>query len=306
MSLPSELTGRNGDGAPRRLPQLSTTRPSPRSCGTTVRRTKGASRSRLTGPWAVWRRAGKVHLVRPVGFSSTLWYRYWPLIARGWPRVKLTCRPFSRSSLQKRSVLVADEFEIRDLQWLSEIVEQIEAFPDEDVSELARIIHRARMAGAPRNDSELRLALERTIQQARAELITGHDTARREEARASVDARNERKRREKVREALVERMTTDLRSKARRRLFRRSVGALVVAGVLGFGMRWLALWAGPELLKSRADLVAVGLGTVGVLGPFGGALAKWIWPRYREERDRAPEDAERQARKLEGREPDAE
>ena len=139
---------------------------------------------------------------------------------------------------------VADEFELRDLLWLSEIVEQVEAFPDEDLSELARIIHRARIAGASHDDSELRLALERTIQQARGELITGHDTARREEARASADARNERKGREKVRTALVGRITMELRRKARRRLFRRSGGALVVAGVLWFALRWLALWAG--------------------------------------------------------------
>ena len=200
---------------------------------------------------------------------------------------------------------VADEFEIRDLLWLSEIVEHVEAFPDEDVSEFARIIHRARIAGAARDDSKLRLTLERTIQQARVELIADHDTARREEARASEDARNERNRREKVREALVEQTTTELRRKARWCLFLRCAGALVVASVLGLALRWLVLWAGPDLLRDRADLVSVGLGIAGLLGSFVGAVTKWIRPRYREEWDRAPEDAERHARKLEGREADA-
>ena len=195
---------------------------------------------------------------------------------------------------------IADEFEIRDLLWLSEIIEQVEAFPEEDVSELARIIHRARIAGAPRDDSELRLALERPLQQARVALIMGHDTARLDEARASEDARNERKRREKVREALVGRLTTDLRRKARRRLFRRSVVALGVGGVLGFCLGWLVLWAGPDLLHDRADLVAVGLGIAGVVGSFAGAATKWIWPGYQDEWGRAPEDAEREAKKLEG------
>ena len=104
LSLQSKRTGLKGDGAPSRRPPRGTTQRSPRSCGTTVRRKQGVSHSRLTGPWAAWRRAGRVHSVRPVGFSSTPWYRCWPLIARGCPRVKLTCRLFSRSSLQTRSV----------------------------------------------------------------------------------------------------------------------------------------------------------------------------------------------------------
>ena len=104
LSLQSKRTGLNGDGAQSRQPPLGTTRRSPRSSGATVRRKQGVSHSRLTGPWAAWRRAGRVHSVRPVGFSSTPWYRCWPLIARGCPRVKLTCRLFSRSSLQTRSV----------------------------------------------------------------------------------------------------------------------------------------------------------------------------------------------------------
>ena len=201
---------------------------------------------------------------------------------------------------------VADEFEIRDLLWLSEIVEQVEAFPEEEVSELARIIHRARIAGASRDDSELRLALERTIQQARVALITDHDTARREEARASEHARSERKRWETVREALVEQTTADLRREARRRLFRRCAGASAVAGFLGLVLLWLVLWAGPDLLRDRANLVAVGLGIAGLVVSFVGGAIKWIRTRYREEWNRAPEDAERRARELEGHEADAE
>ena len=201
---------------------------------------------------------------------------------------------------------VADEFTIHDLIWLSEIVEHVEAFPDEDVSELARIIHRARIGGASRDDSELRLALERRIQKARVALITDRDAAHRKEARASGHARSERKRRETVREALVKQTTADLRRRARWRLFRRCAGTLAVAGVLGFGLRWCVLWAGPDLLHDRADLVAVGLGVVGLIGSFVGAVIKWINPRYREEWSRAPKEAERRARELEGHEADTE
>ena len=83
---------------------------------------------------------------------------------------------------------VANEFQVLDLQWLSEIVEQVEAFPDEVVNELANLIHRKRIAGAGRTDPELRLALERKIQEAREALMNDRDDARRDAAIASERA----------------------------------------------------------------------------------------------------------------------
>ena len=194
---------------------------------------------------------------------------------------------------------VANEFRIRDLLWLSEIVEKVEAFPDEVVNDLARIVHRKRLAGAPRDDPELRLTLERTIQQARDELIMDRDNARQDVARATEHANEAGTRRKRLRHALVEGFEKDLIRRARRALLFRSGVALLVATPVVLGARTLVLWALPDL-DSRADLLAVGLGIAGILASLSVAAGKWIWPRYREARDAASDEAERQARSVEG------
>ena len=194
---------------------------------------------------------------------------------------------------------VASEFQIRDLLWLSEIVEQVEAFPDEVVNELARIVHRKRIAGASRDDPELRLALERTTQEARESLIKGHDTALQDAATATERAEGTRARRNRLRHALVERMKKELIRKARRALFIRSGVALVGATAVGVGAYTLVSWASPDF-NSRVDLLSVGVGIVALLAPLLAAAVKWIWPRYRDARDAASDQAEHRARSVEG------
>ena len=194
---------------------------------------------------------------------------------------------------------VASEFQLQDLLWASEIVEQVGAFPDEVVNELARIIHRKRIAGAPRDDPELRLALERAIQNARDALIKGRDTALQDAESLTEHAKDTWAKQERLRKALVKSTTKVLVRRARWGLFRRSLGALAAAAAVGLGVYTLVLWALPDL-DSRAELLSVGLGIVGVLVPFSVAVLKWVWPRYRKERDAAPGEAERQARSVEG------
>ena len=189
---------------------------------------------------------------------------------------------------------VASEFQIRDLQWLSEIVEQVEAFPDEVVNELARVIHRRRIAGAPRDDPDLRLALERTIQEARGGLIKGRDTALQDAARATERAKDAGARRKRLRHALAEGFEKDLIRSARRTLFVRFGVALLGAAAVGLGVRTLVLWALQDF-DSRVDLLGVGVGIAGLLAPLSVAVFKWIWPKYREARDAASDEAERQA-----------
>ena len=194
---------------------------------------------------------------------------------------------------------VASEFQLQDLLWASEIVEQVEAFPDEVVNELARIIHRKRIAGAPRDDPELRLALERSIQQARDALIKGRDTALQDADSATEHAKDTWARQERLRNALVKKTTRVLVRRARRGLFRRSAMALAGAVATGFVVHKLVVWALPDV-DSRADLLSVGLGIVSVLVPLWVAGLRWIWPRYRKERDAAPDEAERRTRNVEG------
>ena len=194
---------------------------------------------------------------------------------------------------------VASEFQIRDLQWLSEIVEQVEAFPDEVVNELATLIHRKRIAGAPRDDPELRLALERNIQEGRAALIKGHDTAVQDVAKATEQAEDARARRKRLRHALVERTKKDLMRRARRALFVRSGVAVLGAAVVGLVTRVVVLWVWPDL-DSRVDQLSVGVGIAGLLVPLWVAALKWIWPTYREARDAVSDEAVRQARSAEG------
>ena len=193
---------------------------------------------------------------------------------------------------------VASEFQIRDLLWLSEIVEQIEAFPDEVVNELAGTIHRKRIAGAPRDDPELRLALERTIQETRETLIIDHDIALKDAASATEQAKDARARRKRIRHALVEHIKKDLIRKARLKLLRRFVVALLGSVVVGLGVRAVILWALSDF-DSRVDLLSVGIGIVGLLFSLGLTAVKWIWPGYREARDTASDEAEHQARNLE-------
>ena len=191
------------------------------------------------------------------------------------------------------------EFQLQDLLWASEIVEQVEAFPDEVVNELARIVHRKRIAGVPRDDPELRLALERTIQEARGALIKGHDSALQDATIATEDAEDARARRQRLRNALVDSTKKALVRRARWALFGRSLSALAGAGAVVLGARTLVSWALPEF-GSRVDLLSVGIGIVGLLAPFSVAAVKWIWPRYRKARDAASDEAERRARSVEG------
>ena len=113
-----------------------------RSVSLTTDRTMGALAARWQG-----------HPVRPVGFFSTLWCI--PPTGRGWPKIKLISRPYSRNSC--RLGPVANEFRIRDLLWLSEIVQKVEAFRDE--RERPRVASIG-SGSSPRDDPELRPALE--------------------------------------------------------------------------------------------------------------------------------------------------
>ena len=194
---------------------------------------------------------------------------------------------------------VASEFQIRDLLWLSEIAEQIEAFPEEVVNELAGTIHRKRIAGAPRDDPELRLALERTIQETRETLIVNHDTALQSAAKATKHAKDAREQRKRIRHALVERIKKDLISKARLKLLGRFVVALLVLVVVGLVGYAVISWAQPDF-DSRVDVLTVGISILGGLAYLVVAVVKWIWPKYREARDTASDEAERQARNVEG------
>ena len=194
---------------------------------------------------------------------------------------------------------VASEFQIRDLQWLSEIVEQVEAFPDEVVNELANIVHRKRIAGAPRDDPELRLTLERTIQGAREALMKGRTTALQDAATATERAEDVGVQRRRLRRALVERTRSDLVRRARRALLVRSGVALLGAAAVGLVARAVVLWALPDL-DSRVDLLGLVVGIAGLLLPLSIAAFKWIWPRYREARDAASGEAECEAKNVEG------
>ena len=200
---------------------------------------------------------------------------------------------------------VADEFQMRDLLWLSEIVEQVEAFPDEVVGELARVVHRKRVAGARQNDPDLRLVLERTIQKAREALIKGHDHALQGAARATEHAEDAWKGRKRLRRELVKSTKKTLIRRARRALFLRVALALLGAAAIGVIAGGLVLWAAPDI-NSRVDALSVIVGIVALVAPLAMATVKWIWPRYREDRRNVSEKAEHQVSGVErgGSEPD--
>ena len=193
---------------------------------------------------------------------------------------------------------VANEFGLPDLQWLAEIVEQVGAFPSDVVDELATIVHRKRIAGARRDDPELRLALERTVQEARGTLIKGHGAAVKQAGVVADRAKDVETRTVRLRQALVERTEKGLARTAKRRLFRRSGVALVLATVGGLGGYALLLWILPDTF-TRVELFSVAASIAVPLGSFWWAMAKSIWPRYKKERNAARGEAERRVTSVE-------
>lgn len=191
------------------------------------------------------------------------------------------------------------EFQLQDLLWASEIVEQVEAFPDEVVNDLARIVHRKRLAGARRDDPELRLALERTIQEARDSLIKGHDGAVQDAARAAEHAEDAGARGERLRDALVNSTEKALIRRARWGLVGRSMVVLTGAAVVALVAHMLVSWAFADS-DSPVDRLSVGLGIASLLIPVAIAAVKWIWPKYRKARDAALGEAVRHAKSVEG------
>ena len=191
------------------------------------------------------------------------------------------------------------EFQLQDLLWASEIVEQVEAFPEEVVNDLARIVHRKRLAGARRDDPELRLALERTIQEARDSLIKGHDSAVQDAARATGHAEDAGARGERLRDALVNSTEKALIRRARWGLVGRSMVVLTGAAVVALVAHMLVSWAFADS-ESPVDRLSVGIGIASLLVPISVAAFKWIWPKYREARDAALDEAVRQTKRVEG------
>ena len=191
------------------------------------------------------------------------------------------------------------EFQLQDLLWASEIVERVESFPDEVVNDLARIVHRKRLAGARRDDPELRLALERTIQEARDSLIKGHDSAVQDAARATEHAEDAGTRGERLRNALVESTKKSLIRRARWGLAGRSMVVLTGAVVLGLVTYMLVSSAFADS-DSPVDRLSVGIGIASLVIPIAVAAVKWVWPKYRKARDAALDEAVRQAESVEG------
>lgn len=191
------------------------------------------------------------------------------------------------------------EFQLQDLLWASEIVEQVEAFPDEVVNDLARIVHRKRLAGARRDDAELRLNLERTIQEGRGSLIKGHDSAIQDAARATEHADDAGARGERLRNALVESTEKALIRKARWGLAVRSM--VVLAGAVVFASAIYIIV--PRVLAdsdSPVDRFSISIGIASLLIPMVLAAGKWVWPTYRKARDAALGEAKREAESVEG------
>jgi hypothetical protein len=178
-----------------------------------------------------------------------------------------------------------DTYQVDDLRWLDEIESEVGTLPNDRVEEMARKIRKARMGGAQRSDSELRLEVGRIAQRARTEV-------EREAQRAAERVEKERARAEGYRNQLVEERAEKYVGRARRRASLRGFGWLLATAAAGAAAGWAFVTSYQGL--PRADLIqlAITLGTP-VLATAAGVW-RHVLPRYKEETEKAHRRAERE------------
>lgn len=178
-----------------------------------------------------------------------------------------------------------DTYQVDDLRWLDEIEAEVGTLPNDRVEEMARKIRKARLGGAQRDNSELRLEVGRIAQRARTEV-------EREAQRAAERVEEERARAEAYRQRLVDERVKKYSVKARWRAMFRGVAWLAATVAVGVAAGWAFVSSYQGL--SRPDLIqlAITLGTP-VLAT-GAGVWRHVLPRYREEMEKARERAEQE------------
>lgn len=134
-------------------------------------------------------------------------------------------------------------YTINDLMWLLDIEERCATLEDEKVKAIAATVARERLAGRPRSDPELHLAIQRAFQAELAEVQVAAAEGRRQVHELSQALAAEKASSESLREAYVRLRVSQLRRDALVRLaatvaFYPSLAALVI-----YAMYKVGLWA---------------------------------------------------------------
>lgn len=192
------------------------------------------------------------------------------------------------------SQLIANEIEVQndtykvdDLRWLDEIETEVGTLPEDRVEEMARKIRKARLGGAERDDSELRLEVGRIAQRARTE-------AEKEAQRAAERVEQERRRADDYRDQLVSERAEKYKGMARRRAVIRGIIWLLATAAFGVVAGWAFVTSYKGLPRPDLIQLALSLGTP-VLAT-GAGIWRNVLPRYRTELERARKRAEREVR----------
>ncbi|MDP3774290.1 MAG: hypothetical protein Q8Q85_08490 [Gemmatimonadales bacterium] len=180
-------------------------------------------------------------------------------------------------------------YAVEDLRWLDEIHRDVKELPKETVQELAREIHAARMAGAKRNDPELRLKIERAYQRATAKLVADHGEARVIVAQALDEKAQVETSRKRIEDIAREEVEIRLERAARNRLLLRVLGCLLLGLSTAWGVRELFGWAWEG--GSRRDLLSLILPLSGLVIPPFALVWSWALPSYRSEIRDVPDKA---------------
>lgn len=214
------------------------------------------------------------------------------------------------------SLLIAAEVEsganelaytVEDLEILDSYIRDSEGLPEEEIQELARTIRRRRLAGAQKDDPELRLAIERTFRGIQRRLGTDLEAARQraaEEARAREEAerglREQSRRSSRLEERLVK-IEADRIFKARMWRLRAILGLVMLFVFWGAWalsnllLEILALVIGSEGLVN-GTVVEVALGLASILFGYVKLIRGMAWPRYVAAKQHLMDEALEQAR----------
>jgi hypothetical protein len=181
-------------------------------------------------------------------------------------------------------------FKLADLKWLELMIANTNELDPHDVVSLCKLIHRKRLAGAERDDPELRLIVERSIQTARTRVSEDLEKARAGRNRAEEQAAGLLADKRKLTQSLIREKAKFLLPSLVRAARRRLVGRIALSTVVAAGAGALIAvlldigWqtASPD---GRVQLVlAIALPAMG----FIGWLYQMTVPRYREEKAAAP------------------
>lgn len=195
-------------------------------------------------------------------------------------------------------------YKLSDVQWLDEMIRDVDALPAADVQALARKIHYARVQGAGRESGELRLLVERELQTAKSRLGAELNQSRANEAAARRDverAEGETRSMAARNAALNEQLVHERAQNIEPRLLRDHKQALWRAVFVWLSMTAVVAFAALVVLDAAlpgANLDSQVQLVLAVAAPVlvtASRFATKIWPRYKEQVRQVPEEAKRRA-----------